>query len=188
MFYLFAKYTAQNSFLRLLRRVEAARSPWPRMRDAPQTEYVLRIADKCTWREQAVIDWARRVVQARNQGMGNWTITPPKFSKSCLVVRYNNKLQPFCPAPQKILAGCGPGVICTVLLLAATVWSFSHLPLGLSMEHSWHGSLIFWKVLLISLNFEKWPHLIKNTGYASALNATNKIRNILFRRTLQVAA
>ena len=31
---------------------------------------------------------------------------PPKFSKTCLVVRYN-KLQSFCPP--KISASCGPG-------------------------------------------------------------------------------
>jgi len=32
----------------------------------------------------------------------------PKFSKTCLVVRHNNKLQSSCPPPTNISAGCGP--------------------------------------------------------------------------------
>jgi len=32
-----------------------------------------------------------------NQGVGDRAIPSPKFSNSCLIVRYNNKLQPFCP-------------------------------------------------------------------------------------------
>jgi len=37
---------------------------------------------------------------------GNRTNSPPKFSKTCFVVRYNNKLQSFCPP--KISVGYGP--------------------------------------------------------------------------------
>jgi len=41
--------------------------------------------------------------QARNQGGGNRAIAPHKFSKTCLVLRYNSLL--FCPNPRKYLCG-----------------------------------------------------------------------------------
>jgi len=38
-----------------------------------------------------------KVMQTRKQGWVSRQLTPTKFSKSCLVVRYNSKLQSFCP-------------------------------------------------------------------------------------------
>jgi len=38
-----------------------------------------------------------QIDQVRNQAGGTGQFPPPKFSKSCLAVRYNNKLQSFSP-------------------------------------------------------------------------------------------
>jgi len=99
-----------------------------RMRDAPRTGCALRIITMCKWGEQGIIvigAWDHchyllsRVFTRLPLGLSDRNITrkagpqpwgttgkfSPKFSKTCLVVRYN-KLQFFLP---KISAGCGPG-------------------------------------------------------------------------------
>jgi len=45
--------------------------------------------------------------QVHNQGVHPGNCSWPKFSKTCLVVRYNIKLQSFC-YPPKISVGCSP--------------------------------------------------------------------------------
>ena len=98
-----ATYTWQASIgqLKYHDTIATSRSALRRVRDSPRTGSGLRIAHTYKWREQATAEWSRRVIS-------------------------NNACE---PGQQLTVLANGDTVGWSLLLLAATVWNFVHLPL-----------------------------------------------------------
>ena len=80
------------------------------MCDSPRTGCARRTTPIYIWHEQAIIEWSWRVISGDTNHVNDWTW-------------------------QLAYAKSDRGVW-SLLLLAATVWSFAHLPLGLSVRNS----------------------------------------------------